>query len=179
MIRTLDHLVQRPGAGQPTHHNRRQSSTPGPESDDGTICYIPRTDYEHLEAPQARCEDCEMRRTQASHGHMPEEHSTDESTTSEDDGKAIRLHAGSLMLTEAFLEDEGGGEEEDGKFGASDQEGDSATGRISPCTFRLWAEGCTRWDGAKLLQGTPVSEILWEEDARPPLFLSLMACTTP
>lgn len=29
----------------------------------------------------------------------------------------------------------------------SDDEGDPADGRISPCTFALWAEGAQRWDG--------------------------------
>jgi hypothetical protein len=29
-------------------------------------------------------------------------------------------------------------------FDMSDEEGDFLAGRISPCTFRLWAEGCER-----------------------------------
>ncbi|KPM35131.1 hypothetical protein AK830_g11449 [Neonectria ditissima] len=34
-------------------------------------------------------------------------------------------------------------------FFISDDEGDPLDGRISPCTFRLWAEGCERWDSDK------------------------------
>lgn len=30
----------------------------------------------------------------------------------------------------------------------SDDEGDPADGRISPCTFARWAEGAQRWDGS-------------------------------
>lgn len=44
-------------------------------------------------------------------------------------------------------------EESDGwhKYAASevsDDEGDPADGRISPCTFARWAEGAQRWDGS-------------------------------
>ncbi|CAM1504214.1 Fc.00g018050.m01.CDS01 [Cosmosporella sp. VM-42] len=35
-------------------------------------------------------------------------------------------------------------------FYISDDEGDPHEGRISPCTFRLWAEGCERWDSSQI-----------------------------
>ncbi|KAM0330545.1 hypothetical protein ACHAQA_003492 [Verticillium albo-atrum] len=40
------------------------------------------------------------------------------------------------------------------EYDISDDEGDPRDGRISPCTFRAFAEGCTRWDdpGTKLIE---------------------------
>ena len=45
-------------------------------------------------------------------------------------------------------------------FCISDEEGDSDDGRISPCTFRLWAEGCAKRNGittGSKMEAMPVS----------------------
>ncbi|KAF7559889.1 hypothetical protein G7046_g4270 [Stylonectria norvegica] len=47
--------------------------------------------------------------------------------------------------------EEDGVEDWDESFIISDDEDDPLDGRISPCTFRLWAEGCKRWDQDKII----------------------------
>lgn len=45
-------------------------------------------------------------------------------------------------------------------FHISDEEGDPAEGRISPCTFRYWAKGCSSWADEK-------SDRVEEEEEKP------------
>ncbi|KAK7403569.1 hypothetical protein QQX98_010662 [Neonectria punicea] len=106
------------------------------ESSRKDVFSVPRPPYEHIKPPSTfKSEDHEQPVIEISKTFIKEMKKGVQAWADDGDGHDLPPP---INPHEVYSSTE--------DFFISDDEGDPLDGRISPCTFRLWAEGCERWD---------------------------------
>ncbi|KAM5355663.1 hypothetical protein ACJ41O_002309 [Fusarium nematophilum] len=126
------------------------SLDPPPVQDEPTdkeFFIVPRPPYEHIKAHKGigradYAESLTEAAPKVAPGLSSKDEVDDDQVSIEDD--PLIYHKTRPATRAEYLESQ------KNEFYVSDNEGTPSDGRISPCTFRLWAEGCERWDSARV-----------------------------